>query len=80
VSLVHDSQLIPDTDQLPGCIGFTIAAFSAVADAAREATIDVVKSATRHAPTITAFAANCAIAALRKRGIEALPLLRHAGL
>ena len=80
MSLVHDSQLIPDTDQLPGCIGFTVAAFSAVEDAAREARIDVVKSATCHTPTITAFAANCAIEALRKRGIEALPLLRHAGL
>ena len=32
------------------------------------------------APTVTAFAVNCAIAALLKRDIEARPLLRRAGL
>jgi AraC-like DNA-binding protein len=34
----------------------------------------------RHAPTVTGFAINCAIAALRKRKIAAEPLLRRAGL
>ena len=40
----------------------------------------MARPAARHTPTVTAFAVNCAIAALRKRDIEARPLLRRAGL
>jgi AraC-like DNA-binding protein len=41
---------------------------------------DVTEGATQRRPTVTGFAVNCAIEALRKRDIAALPLLHRAGL
>ena len=40
----------------------------------------VTEGATRPGPTVTGFAINCAIAALRKHNIDPQQLLRRAGL
>ncbi len=40
----------------------------------------MASSALRHAPTVTGFAINCAVAALDKQKIDAAPLLARAGL